>query len=35
VKDKYDELADAAEEKWEEAKDVFASASELFSCDGW
>jgi len=30
VKTKYDELADATEEKWEEAKDVFSSAGESF-----
>ena len=27
---KYDELADATEEKWEESKGIFASASESF-----
>jgi len=30
IKAKYDGLADAAEDKWEEAKDVFSSAGESF-----
>ena len=30
MKAKYDELADAVEDKWEEAKDVFSAASESF-----
>lgn len=30
VKARFDKLADATEEKWEESKDVFASASDSF-----
>ncbi|MGM0408651.1 MAG: hypothetical protein ACQERU_11745 [Bacteroidota bacterium] len=30
VKAKYDELTDATEDKWEESKSIFASASESF-----